>query len=58
MRGAWTAAQVAARAGCSAATVTRAAQRGELQAKRNGRALHFDPAEAKRWAQERRERRR
>jgi hypothetical protein len=36
--------------------VSRAAQRGELRAKRNGREVRFDPAEAKRWAQERRER--
>jgi hypothetical protein len=53
----WLTADVAAHARCSGATVTRAVQAGKLRVKRNGKPMHFDPAEAKRWARERRERR-
>ena len=56
MQGAWWTEDVASLARCSGATVTRAVQRGELRAKRNGRRLLFDPAEAKRWARQRQKR--
>jgi hypothetical protein len=59
MQAPWTASDVGSRAGCSAATVTRAVQRGELRAlPRNGNwQLRFDPVEARRWIRWRRERR-
>lgn len=58
MPGSWTTADAAHHAGVSSATVSRAVQAGELRARRNGkRRLSFDPAEARRWARERRERR-
>jgi hypothetical protein len=56
----WTVADAASHAECSSATVIRAAQRGELRAERrngNRKQLYLNPAEVRRWARERRERR-